>query len=142
MAHNIYHNLVIKASKEAIFDAFTQPEHLNNWWTLSSSGEPKLEAEYNLNFTESYDWYAKVSEVEHNETFYLKMTKADDDWNPTTFGFQLTTIEKGTLVAFSHTGWREANHHFKHTSFCWALLLNALKNYLEKDIIVPFKARE
>lgn len=47
-------------------------------------------------------------------------------------------------VNFSHVNWAEANDHFKHSSFCWALLLNGLKNYLEDNylengIIIPFK---
>ncbi|PWH82834.1 SRPBCC domain-containing protein [Algibacter marinivivus] len=141
MSYNIYHNLKIKASVNEVFDAVSQPEHLNNWWTLKSSGTPKLDSEYNLNFTDEYNWYCKVSKVELNRTFHLKMTKSDKDWNPTTFGFDLESIEDGTMLKFSHVNWLEANHHFKHSSFCWAMLLNGLKNYLEKGIIIPFEER-
>lgn len=141
MANIIYHDFKIKASKEAIFNAFTQPEHLNNWWTLKSSGKPELGEEYNLNFTDKYDWYCKVSEVKQNESFYLKMTKSDADWNPTTFGIKLLDSENGTLVEFSHIGWENCNHEFKNTSFCWAILLQGLKQYLEKGIILPFDKR-
>lgn len=141
MNYNIYHDLIIKASKTQVFDAFVFPEHLNNWWTLKSSGEPKLGAEYNLNFTDTYDWYCKVSKVVPNESFYLKMTKADEDWNPTTFGIQLSVVENGTLLGFSHTNWKSCEHHFKHTSFCWAILLKGLKEYLENSVILPFEKR-
>lgn len=69
------------------------------------------------------------------------MTKSDKDWNPTTFGFDLESSDKGTMVNFSHINWPEQNHHFKHSSFCWAILLNGLKNYLEKGVIIPFEER-
>lgn len=141
MSYSIFHNLEIKASPKKVFNAVSQPEHLDNWWTLKSFGKPGLSSEYNLNFTDKYDWYCKVSKVKTNESFHLKMTKSDKDWNPTTFGFDLEAKENGTYLKFSHVNWSENNDHFKHSSFCWAMLLNGLKNYLEKGIIIPFENR-
>lgn len=141
MSYNIYHNLQIKAPAKKVFDAVSQPVHLNNWWTLKSSGKPELHSEYNLNFTDTYNWFCKVSKIIPNKSFHLKMTDADKDWNPTTFGFDLESNENGTMLKFSHVNWQNADDHFKHSSFCWALLLNGLKNYLEKGIIIPFEER-
>ncbi|WP_298346949.1 SRPBCC domain-containing protein [uncultured Algibacter sp.] len=141
MSYNIYHTLQIKTSVNEVFGAVSQPKHLDNWWTLKSSGIPELGAEYNLNFTDDYDWYCEVLKVEPNKSIHFKMTRSDNDWNPTTFGFDLIETDHGTLMEFSHVNWPEANHHFKHSSFCWAMLLNGLKNYLEKGIIIPFKER-
>ena len=141
MSYNIYHNLEIKASPNEVFDAVSQPKHLDKWWSLKSSGKPEIDAEYNLNFTDQYNWFCKVSKIKQNETFHLKMTKSDKDWMPTTFGFDLEKTDNGTMLMFSHVNWPEANHHFKHSSFCWAMLLNGLKNYLEKRVVLPFEER-
>ncbi|TBN04858.1 SRPBCC domain-containing protein [Hyunsoonleella flava] len=141
MKFNIYHSLLVEEKPSKVFNAISLPKHLDNWWTLKSSGEPKFGVEYNLNFTDKYDWYCKVSKIEPNKSIHFKMTKSDADWNPTTFGFDLKETENGTLVEFSHVNWVNQNHHFKHSSFCWALLLNGLKNYLEKGTIVPFEER-
>ncbi|WP_034057398.1 SRPBCC family protein [Lacinutrix jangbogonensis] len=142
MTHKIQLDLVIKTSKENVFNAFTQPEHLNNWWTLKSSGKPELGVEYNLNFTDIYNWFCEVSHVKSNESFYLKMTSSDKDWNPTTFGFELKDHEHGTLMEFTHKDWQENNHEFRNTSYCWALLLKGLKKYLETGVVVPFQERD
>lgn len=141
MSYNIYHNLTINASPKEVFNAVSLPKHLDNWWTLKSSGKQELHSQYNLNFTDDYDWYCKVSKIIPNESFHLKMTKSDDDWNPTTFGFDLEATKNGTLLKFSHVNWPKNNNHFKHSSFCWALLLNGLKHYLEKGEIIPFTER-
>jgi uncharacterized protein YndB with AHSA1/START domain len=141
MSHNIYHNLVIKSTKEQVFKAITEPKHLNNWWTLKASGEPTLNTEYNLHFTDLYDWYGKVTEVQYNEVFCITMTKSDPDWDNTTFGFHLKTVENGTQLDFAHKNWSKNNDHYRHSSFCWAMLLNGLKNYLEKGTVVPFENR-
>lgn len=137
----IYHDFIINASKEKIFEAFTKPKHLNNWWTLASSGKPVLDEEYNLNFTDEYNWFAKVTDVSINEKFYLTMTVASEDWLATTFGIELKNDGQGTLVKFSHTGWKTINAEYRNSSFCWAILLNGLKNYVEKGIVIPFNER-
>lgn len=98
----IYHNLVVEASPKLVFEAVSQQEHLDNWWALKSSGKPELNSEYNLNFTDDYNWFCKVSKVILNESFYLKMTKSDADWNPTTFSFELEEKNGNTYLRFSH----------------------------------------
>lgn len=141
MSFTIYHDLVIKSDKYSVFKAVSDPNQLENWWPLKCSGVPELGEEYNFNFTDTYDWYAKVESMEHLENIHYKMTKSDKDWDPTSFGFDLVQKENGILVKFSHSNWQECNAHFKHSSFCWALLLKGLKDYLEKGTIIPFEER-
>lgn len=140
--HNIYHDLVIHSTPNKVFEAITQPNHLNNWWPLKSSGIPKLGEVYNLNFTNDYNWFGEVSEVEINERFFITMTSSDTDWDGTTFGFHLKPQSDSKIILeFSHCGWKSNNHHFRNSSFCWAQLLNGLKQYLEKGLIIPFENR-
>ncbi|MBL4605942.1 MAG: SRPBCC domain-containing protein [Flavobacteriaceae bacterium] len=139
---SIYHDFIIKASSENVFDAITLPEQLNNWWPLKSTGHPEVGAEYNLNFTNAYNWYGNVSEVVKNKSFFIKMTTSSVDWNPTTFGFELEAKDRETLVKFSHKGWPTCNAEYRNSSFCWAMLLNGLKKYVEEGIVIPFEERE
>lgn len=138
---NIYHQLHIKKDAESVFDAITQPQHLNNWWPLRSSGEPKVGNEYNYFFGDEYDWYAEVTACIANKSFHVKMTQSDKDWNPTSLGFDLKEDQKGTQITFQHIDWRDCNTHFKTASYCWAILLKDLKDYIENGTIVPFEDR-
>lgn len=52
---SIYHNVIIKAPANKVFEAITVPFHLDNWWPLQSSGKPIIGEEYNLNFTDQYN---------------------------------------------------------------------------------------
>lgn len=142
MSFSIYHNFVIKAPAAKVFKAISLPEHLDNWWPLKSSGAPVLGTTYNFNFTDAYNWFGTVAKCIPNASFHIKMTDADADWNLTTFGFDLEEKEGGTSVQFSHTNWPACNVEFKQSSYCWAILLNGLKNYVEKGIIIPFEERE
>ena len=139
---DIYHDLVIKASGKEVFDAVSLPQHLNNWWTLKCTGTPELGEEYNFFFTPEYNWFGKVSTCEPNRAFHIKMTQADEDWNPTSFGFDIEELSDGLRLKFSHKNWPHCNEHFRHSSYCWATLLGYLKNYLEKGVVVQFEDRE
>ena len=139
---NIYHHLVINKEPKAVFEARTKPEYLNNWWPLKSSGKPVAGTEYNLYFGDKYDWYGEVVKSVPNQSFQIKMTKSDKDWDPTSFGFDLEKHSKSRAVTFQHVNWPECNIHFKTSSFCWAILLKDLKNYLEQGVIIPFENRE
>lgn len=142
MGHSIYFNFIIRSDQFSVYKAVSDPEHLEKWWPLKCSGTPQTGQEYNFNFTDEYDWYAEVKSCKKDDHIHFKMTKSDDDWNPTTFGFQLKKKENGICLNFFHKDWPECNNHFKHSSFCWAMLLKGLKDYLEKGIIIPFEKRE
>lgn len=79
MGYSIFHNLIINGTPQEIFNAVSQPKHLNNWWTLKCTGKPEMDAEYNLFFTSEYDWYGKVSKCIKDESFHISMTKSDLD---------------------------------------------------------------
>ena len=139
---NIYHDFTINESSSKIYKAVSDPEHLNNWWTLKCTGKPALNETYNLYFSDEYNWFGKVIKCESSKAFHIKMTQADEDWTPTSFGFDIIEMENACNIQFWHKGWPKCNSHFKKSSFCWASLLRDLKNYVEKGIVVPFEERE
>jgi uncharacterized protein YndB with AHSA1/START domain len=138
---NIYHDLFIKAPIEKVFQAVSKPEHLINWWPQKCTGKPELGCEYNFYFTPEYDWYGKVSSCIPNQSFHIKMTKSDLDWDVTTFGFDMEEDKGQVILHFAHVNWPACNAHFRIASFCWAMLLKGLKDYLEQGVVVPFEDR-
>lgn len=138
----IHHDLMIKVPLDKVFEAISEPEHLINWWPKKCTGTAKENEVYNFFFTSEYDWYGKVTKLKKDSSFHIKMTKSDADWNATSFGFDLVQKENAVQVEFWHTGWLECNEHFRRSSFCWAMLLNGLKNYIEKGVVIPFNERE
>jgi uncharacterized protein YndB with AHSA1/START domain len=137
----IYHDVSIDVSPSKVFNAVSNPKELIQWWPLKCSGEPCIGSSYRFYFGPEYNWEGKVINVKTDQSFHIKMTKSDEDWDSTSFGFDIEMRPKGSLLHFSHTGWQHCNAHFKTASFCWALLLNGLKQYLEKGIIIPFEQR-
>jgi hypothetical protein len=140
--YHIYHDLLINVSAEKLFNAVSKPKELINWWPLACSGEEKTGATYNLNFTDTYNWFGKVICYKPNTAFHIQMTIASQEWNATSFGFDIEEISNQKVqLHFWHKNWQDCNTEFKQSSFCWAMLLNGLKNYVEKGIVISFEER-
>src|SRR5262245_49191298 len=130
---DITHDYPILAPARAVFDAVSTPAGLDRWWTLRSKGSPELGSEYELFFGPDYDWRAKVSRAVPGREFELVMGRSDRDWMGTRVGFELTEATPAvTQVRFRHTGWPEANQHYRTSSFCWAMYLRILRIWLER----------
>ena len=139
--NDILHQFQIRASLEAVFDEFTSPEGLNAWWTLEAAGKPELNEVYKFYFGPAFDWRAVVVHVVAGQELTWKFTQAMDDWLPTSLGFRLSSLESGCKVQFFHTDWPNAGEHFAISNFCWGQLLQGLKNYVERGLVVPFEQR-
>lgn len=140
--YTIYHDLNINSSKAKVFEAISTETGMNNWWTLKCNGQFKKGELINLNFTDKFDWYAEITDFNSNEFIAFKITKATEDWMPTSFGFLLTEVHSNeTTVEFYHKNWKEISKEFRVASFCWASLLSQMKQYIEQGIITPFEKR-
>lgn len=105
-------------------------------------GEGVLDAHYQLGFGMSESWDATVTRREPNVAFEWTMDASDDDWQGTRVGFTLSPISTGTRAEFAHRGWRDANAHFRGSSYCWATYLRILKRSLEHGEVVPYDRRD
>ncbi len=139
---DILHNLTIQSSAGNVYEVLTTPKGLAAWWTKSSSGHPELGAEYQLFFSDEYDWRAIVLENDENTKFVLEITAADEDWTGTKVKFFLTRKGDSTDLQFEHPGWKETNDHFRVSSYCWAKYLRLLKKFIEEGVIVPYDERQ
>ena len=134
-------DFTIKVPIEKVFEAVTTGNGLDKWWTETSSGDPVVGATFELYFGPEYNWTAEVSKYNMNRQFELRMVISDADWTGTRIGFTFIDNNPNTEVQFYHRGWKEANKHFKISTFCWAMYLRCLKRYLEFGEEVKYELR-
>ena len=139
--HDILQDFPIAAPPEQVFRAVSTPDGLDEWWTLRSTGNPRVGAAYELDFGPAYQWRAEVTKSVPGSAFELRMTKSDDDWSGTVVGFELRPDDGGTQVRFYHRGWPQANEHYRTSNHCWAMYLRILRRHLESGESVPYDQR-
>jgi uncharacterized protein YndB with AHSA1/START domain len=138
---DILQDFPVHSRVHRVFEAVSTPDGLNNWWTSTAAGRPIEGTEYELTFGPEYRWRAVVACCVPDAEFELQITKADADWTGTYVGFRLEHRDKKTWIHFRHTGWAEANEHFRVSNHCWAMYLRVLRRYLEYGEIVPYEQR-
>jgi uncharacterized protein YndB with AHSA1/START domain len=141
MSADILHDFPIAVPAARVFDSVSSPAGLDQWWTKTSRGEPRAGAGYELGFGAGFDWRASVTRYVAEREFELTMTSADADWNGTRVSFALEEKDGTTQVRFRHTGWPEANEHYRVSCYCWAMYLRILRRYLEHGEVVPYERR-
>ena len=138
---DILQEFPIAADPSRVYEGVSNPALLDEWWTLRSSGSPLAGAPYELDFGPGYRWRAVVTKAVPAVAFELEMTDADADWNGTRVGFELEPSDYGTKVRFHHSGWPEANAHYRISCHCWALYLRILRRHLEHGESVAYADR-
>jgi uncharacterized protein YndB with AHSA1/START domain len=138
---DILHDLPIRALPGRVFEAVSTPAGLDRWWTKRSSGEAIEGREFRLYFGPAHDWRARVTRCIAGSELELELVRADPEWTGTRVGFALEPQDARTWLRFRHTGWPEANEHFRISSNCWAMYLRILRRYLEHGEEVPYEDR-
>ena len=138
---DIRHEFTVNSTSQAAYEAFSNPQQLNLWWTKICEGTPTKGSNYRLFFSEEYDWRARVSIANPYSHFEWTMEDSDEDWEGTKVGITLSPFEDKILVSFYHTGWPKDNHHYRRSNFCWAYLLHNMKLLVERQQVVPFEDR-
>lgn len=137
----ILYDFPIQAPPERVFDALVTPAGLDAWWTLESDGIAGMGQRYRFFFGGSYVWAGMVRRYERARVVEWELTEADADWTGTRLSFMLEADGAGTVVHFQHTGWAEANTHFRITGYCWAMYLRLLRRFVEHGERVPYAER-
>ena len=138
--YTIHHEVGIKASPEAVYQALTDTKKLAGWWTTDTRGNG-ADVGGVLEFW--FGEYCKKFEVIKLQPGKLVRWKStgkenDDEWDGTEISFSLSVDEKQCNLLFSHSGWLSDTGWLPHCSTKWAVFMLSLKNLLEKGTGRPY----
>ena len=132
--YNILHEVGIKASAEAVYQALTDARKLAGWWTSDTRGSGSrvgdvLEFWFG-DFCQKFD----VVELQPGKLVRWKANQKEgvEEWSGTEVSFTLKGTEKQCYLLFSHSGWRRDDGMLPHCSTKWAVFMFSLKDLLEK----------
>jgi uncharacterized protein YndB with AHSA1/START domain len=137
---DIRHRVAMSVPLESVFDAVATTEGLSAWWTRDGVRGESSEGS-GLQFFFGQPEPAAVMEVTRLDPLghvSWNCVAGHDDWVGTKIGFDLTRIDGGTAILFTHADWREPGEFMAHCSARWAYFLLSLKGYLETGRGTPF----
>lgn len=130
--NTIYLDIEINSNPETIFDLISTQNGLNRWWTKKSCVDLKPDGKIQYFFSNEFDWYGRIIDVNAPNKLVVLITEADEDWTDTILSFEIQyKNQKKLILRFEHQNWKAINDHFRKTSYCWAQYFATLKEIAE-----------
>ena len=132
--YTIHHEVGIKASPEAVYQALTDTKRLAGWWTSDTRGSGSKVGDVLEFWFGDFCQKFEVVELQPGKLVRWKANRREsaEEWAGTEVAFSLSADEKQCYVHFSHSGWRRDSGLFPHCSTKWAVFMLSLKDLLKK----------
>ena len=133
MAAEILHQLSIKAPIGKVYQALTEQKGLASWWTQHTTAEPRINSIAQFSFEHGQTVFKmKILRLIPNKMVVWHCIGGHPEWEDTQLYFELAPARDGTVLNFSHRGWKRPTGILAKCSFDWARYLMSLRAYLEK----------
>ena len=124
----IFHQVVIEADKDRIYDAITTQQGLSRWWIADCTVKPEL-GFVNEFCVEGHGVnLMKVVDLQPGRRVEWECCNVDDPWTGTRIVFEIAEKSSGCVLSFKQIGWREQDDFFATCNFHWARHLAMLSH--------------
>jgi hypothetical protein len=136
---DIRHAIQIAANLETIYSLVATAHGLGTWWATDIT-QPTGAVE--LGFFNRTTVYRLRPSLEEPPTNIEWVCESGDEWSGTRLCFQMEPAKSGTLLRFSHAGWRAESEYFTSCNTTWGALMFRLKAAAEGKTPGPLFTRE
>lgn len=122
----------IAAAPGSVFNALTQQDEIAHWWTNDLRAKPEVGslAEFRF-FQGAFVLQFEVAELDAGEKVHWILRQGPAQWAGTSVTWQLTPVQNGTKLFFTHDGFAQVDEAYEQTRGNWEYFLDSLKSYLE-----------
>lgn len=129
---SIVKELTITTDPERAFNALTQQDAIACWWTNDLSVKPEVGSLAEFCFRQrAFVIQLEIAELDAGEKVHWILRQGAPNWVGTSVTWQLTPVQNGTKLVFSHDGFAQADEPYESTRRTWEYFLDSLKSYLE-----------
>ena len=133
---DIKHLIKIRSTPERVYDAVTTADGLRHWWSRDAAIEPKVGANGEIGFY-GKRFIATLTVEELRPNMLVRWRVTNEAWDGKGIEFVLRTIDSGTALAFTHSGFKAADDKYASATTRWGFYLLSLKRYLETGTGAP-----
>jgi uncharacterized protein YndB with AHSA1/START domain len=134
---NILHQVAITATLEEVYEAITEANGLQNWWSQHSEIEASEGTLASISFyNNAVTFKLRVSELMPDKVVWV-VEGGPPDWADTVITWTLATRDGQTVVNFAHRGFVSTDGNFASINYNWGWYLTSLKLYLEQGEGMP-----
>jgi uncharacterized protein YndB with AHSA1/START domain len=135
---DLKHQIDIKASPEQVYAALTAPDGLASWWTADVQADQKVGGKAEFGFHKRSAVYRMtIVALDLRRQVVWSCQGDNPEWTGTTLTWTITSDGAGSILRFTHGGWKSATGFFAMCNSTWGELMYRLKGYLEGNAPGP-----
>jgi uncharacterized protein YndB with AHSA1/START domain len=139
---NIYHQVLIQADRQTIYEAVTTQSGLSRWWVADCSVKPEIGFVNEFRVAGHGSNKMKIRALQPDTFVEWECMNDEDDWTGTHLSFALSDRGDFTCLDFKHTGYPAEDEVYATCNFHWARHLTMLKTLCETGISQLDQERE
>lgn len=122
----------IAATQKRVWAALTQQDELAHWWADEARVTPEVGAVGEFRFQPPAGTLRfEIVELDAHKTIRWLSRQGPPHWTDTSVTWQLTPVQNGTRLLFTHDGFAHTDAAYEQTRGNWDAFLDSLKSYLE-----------
>jgi quinol monooxygenase YgiN/uncharacterized protein YndB with AHSA1/START domain len=133
-AAEIQHSVQIAAKPEAIYPLLATADGFRRWWAADVT---EAAGAVELAFFNRTTVYRLRSEIDKPPTEAQRICETGEEWTGTRIVFRLEDGQSGTLLHFTHAGWKSASAYFVSCNTTWGELMYRIKAVAEGNTPGP-----
>lgn len=129
---DMYHEVQIQAPPDKVYQAVATQEGLRGWWTADSVFDAREGGSAEFGFGKRATLFRmRVKELKPEERVVWTCVGDVEEWKGTQLGWDISKTDNGTVLRFTHGGWRSFTGYFPTCNSTWGMLMYRLKDYAE-----------
>jgi len=121
---DIKHAIQISAKPESVYALVATANGFRQWWAADVTETP---AAVELGFFNRATVYRLRLTVDQSPARAEWVCDTGDEWSGTRIAFHLEASKPGTLLRFTHAGWRAESDYFTSCNTTWGELMFRIK---------------
>lgn len=126
---DIQHSIQIASKPETIYPLIATAKGFGQWWAADIT---ESAGAVELGFFNRLTVYRLSLKVDKPPVQAEWVCETGDEWSSTHITFRLEARDSGTLVRFTHGGWRSETDYFVSCNTTWGELMYRLKAAAEE----------
>ena len=129
---DLNHQIPINAPPTAVYAAIATQKGLASWWTADTRAEEKVGGKAEFGFEKRAAVYRMTIEaLEPGKKVVWSCQGGNPEWIGTTFTWTIVPEGGGSLLRFTHGGWRAVTDMYAICNSTWGELMYRLKALAE-----------
>lgn len=129
---DFFHSIPIDAKPKDVYAAVATEKGMQGWWTRDTVMEEKVggKADFGFDKREAV-FHMEIKALKPGKTVKMSCISGPPEWTGTKLEWTIEAEGSGSVLSFSHRGWRKLTPFAASCNSMWGHLMFRIKKFVE-----------